>query len=551
MRKHFFLIALLLLTFVLFLVSSNALDPFIVRVIYFNAQGTEPVNHAKYDKIIKDMQDFFRTEMIRHNYGDKTFKIETDAAGDLVIHEVNGRHLGDHYTGGVFDVYYQKISKEIPFEINNTVNRKAQDDIYIVIIGGVEIVDDGNGSPWGGGWQFFEAVGGTGIVNENFEKLYPNHYLSIIGHEFGHALGWEHNKSQNALMGPLPFGDFGKLTNFETRLLNKHHLFNDIHILNAPPTITSELTSKAIGKEFVRFQVEAKGVANLYHCQVQKGQDYVGSDALEGKSDVIQIDVSRDTVQNGDALIFVIYDVNGNRIEKKFDNIQIPEPVFDDRNFKYLTIRHKHPDSLVPINNPLEWVGWENAGVFEKTPNGISQKLPPWYIHVPIFDKWKSWFYSTAKANIIYDISGGRYNQFGSYFYLPNPCQKGRTVELIAFADDIEIYHSGILRPPEAQNKQIVFAIPDGTKELVLQVTDAGDGIHCDHFALGEAKISFVENEPDPSDNEVGNGELEEVICPDCIPEQDNIPNVITVEEQLGINPKQKLTTIWATIKAR
>jgi hypothetical protein len=73
-------------------------EKFIVRVIYFEPKGEAPVNHAKYDKLIKGMQEWFRNEMIRHGYGNKTFKLETDGKGKMKIHTINGKHLGEHYT---------------------------------------------------------------------------------------------------------------------------------------------------------------------------------------------------------------------------------------------------------------------------------------------------------------------------------------------------------------------------------------------------------------------------------------------------------------------
>ena len=105
-----------------------------MRVIYFKPKGEAPVDHAKYDKLIKGMQEWFRNEMIRHGYGNKTFKLETDGKGDLKIHTINGKHPGEHYTEDLFNTYYQKMSKEIPFFINNTANRNEQDNIYIVIL---------------------------------------------------------------------------------------------------------------------------------------------------------------------------------------------------------------------------------------------------------------------------------------------------------------------------------------------------------------------------------------------------------------------------------
>ena len=551
----------LLLTLNIIPATGYAAEKFIVRVIYFKPQGAAPINHAKYDKIIKDMQEFFRTEMIRHNYGDKTFKIETDHRGDLIIHKVNGKHPGDHYKGGTFDVYYEKISKEIPFEINNTTNRKAQDDIYIVIIGGVEILwGDGIGHPWGNAWTFPNALGGTAIVNENFEKLYPDNYTSIIYHEFGHTFHLQHTNLTDSLMGFLPFGGPKYITDFEAQLLNETHFFNDDHILNASPQIVGDLQLKAIGENTVRFEVNVQGNADLYHCQISRDLDYVGSVRLKNREDLAKIDVPRRLLPDDQHTFDVlVIDVNGNKSIRKFSNLKIPEPELagvselagdGESKLKYLTIRDGHPDSLIPINNQQEWCGWENAGTFEKIPNGPSPKLPNWYIHVPKLDEWDSWFYSHAISRFVYDVSGGEYNRFDAHFYLPNPCNGNADVEVVCLADGVEIYRSEILRSPAAQNKHFQIDFPKDTKEFTIEITDAGDGIGCDHFVFGEAKILLLNDDANPDVNEIKDEDPDDVICEHCIPDTDIEINVVP-DEDLGINPEHKLTTKWATIKAR
>ena len=548
----FLLILLLILT-----TSSvySADDQFLVRVIYFQPKGVDPVNHEKYNEIIIDIREFFRNEMIRLGYGDKSFTLETDVNDDLIIHTVKGRHAGEHYTGEVFNAYYQKISKEIPFAINNTTNRKQQDNIYIIIVGGVEIVYDSPGSPWGAGWGFAgDATGGAAAINENFEKLYPDHLSSIIAHELAHAFGLYHNVFDDSLMGSLPFGGPSYITDFEARLLNKHHLLNDVHVLNTRPEIVGNLSSTAIGIDTVRFEIQVRGNANLYHCQVHEGQNYVGSDSLDGRNGVAQVDVPRSFIVNGDDLNFTIYDVNGNNARKRFDNIQLPDPILEnvienEGPFKYLTLRHKLPDSIVPINNQDEWCGWQNAGTFEKPPKGPSPNLPDWYIHVPKLDEWDSWIYSHAISRFVYDVSGGEYNRFDAHFYLPNPCDGDADVEVVCLVDGVEIYRSEILRAPAAQNKHLQIDFPKDTKRLTIQVTDAGDGIRCDHFAFGEARVLLVNADTKPDAN-VKNEEPDGVICEHCIPDTDiEIDGV--VEEDLGVDPKDKLTTIWATLKAR
>ena len=537
------LVFILLLALILTPATGHAADKFIARVIYFKSQEAPPVNHEKYDKIMRDMQDFFRKEMIRLGFGDKTFKYEKNNEGKLKIHSFTAKHPAEHYTGEVFLAWYEKIRNEIPHHLNNTTNRDEQNNIYIIIYGGIPIRGDGRGSPDGGGWTFSGgAVGGSCVVNENYDL--PNRYEGLIAHEFAHTFGLKHNNFNDSLMGTTPIG-FAYITDFEARLINKHHLVSDVHIFNKRPEIVDKITSKAIDRTTVRFEIQVRGDAELYHAQLSKGQDYIGSAALEGRDDIAEIDVPRHLLANGDNLELLVIDVNGNKSLHTFKNIQLPEHVIDkDSTFKFLTIRHRHPDSIVPTNNEIEWVGWENAGIFEKMPNGVAQKLLDWYKQVPKLNEYDSWFYSHAIARFEYDISAWEFNRFDSFFYLPNPC--GESVEVICLADDVEIYRSEVLRTPAAQNKHFQIDIPKDTKTFTIQVTDAGDGIKCDHFVFGEAKVLVTDDEPEPEPDDM----VDDILCENCVPDEEKELNV-TIEEDLGINSKNKLTTKWATIKAR
>lgn len=62
------------------------------------------------------------------------------------------------------------MSKEIPFFINNTTNRNEQDNIYIIILSGVDVIA-GVGSTWGRAWNFTGgSLGGTAMISENFTR---------------------------------------------------------------------------------------------------------------------------------------------------------------------------------------------------------------------------------------------------------------------------------------------------------------------------------------------------------------------------------------------
>ena len=518
------LVNIFLVFYLLFMViySTDAADNYIVRVIYFKPSDAKEVSHVTYNKIIKDIQEFFKSEMIRHGFGDKTFKIETNADGTLKIHTVKGRHSGDYYKGEVFTAYYDKVSKEIPFHINNTTNRAEQDNIYIVILGGVEVSE--HGMTWGGGWTFYKAIGGCAVISETARKLYPHHYTSLIAHEFTHAFGIKHNTDNKSLMGTLPYGGPSHILDFEARLLNKHHLFNDSHTLNTPPQITSDLTIRNIDAENISLEAQVRSGDDLYHCQVHTGQDYVGSDALHGRSDTIRVKVPRGLILNGRTLEgrdleFDVYDVNGNRGQKSFHNIQLPEPLLVDRdimpidtegtqqasnqsNIKYLVLTAENDNSIRAINRSWQW-GQHLQSTWEKPFGGTLPSKPEGFVHPSHqiadyhTDKWDTFFYSHANSLVIWNISELEYNTFDCYLYLPNPCGNIAAFEIRFLADHKEIYKIKEARVKD-QGKHITFHIPKNANLLFLEVFDLGDSA-CDHYLLANPHLRHVEVYSAPS----------------------------------------------------
>ena len=162
-----------------------------------------------------------------------------------------------------------------------------------------------------------------------------------------------------------------------------------------------------------------------------------------------------------------------------------------------VTLSHKHPNSLTPINSRTQWAGW--LGHFwEKTPDSKVSNQPPYYLNHPYTNLWDHWFYAHAKSKLVYDISDKDYTRFEGLFYIAHPC-KGllASMEVIGIADGIEIYNSGVIKAAvlkEENRHDISFQIPKGSKELIIRVTDAGDGT-CDHFVLGNTYL-FYNTEP-------------------------------------------------------
>ena len=67
-----------------------------VRLLYFfpSDRAARPERVATLRQLIKDAQEFYAEQMESHGFGKKTFTLETDAAGEPVVHRVAVRRIG-------------------------------------------------------------------------------------------------------------------------------------------------------------------------------------------------------------------------------------------------------------------------------------------------------------------------------------------------------------------------------------------------------------------------------------------------------------------------
>ena len=67
-----------------------------VRLVYFlpSDRAARPERVATLRQLIKDAQEFYAEQMESHGFGKKTLTLETDAAGEPVVHRVAVRRIG-------------------------------------------------------------------------------------------------------------------------------------------------------------------------------------------------------------------------------------------------------------------------------------------------------------------------------------------------------------------------------------------------------------------------------------------------------------------------
>ncbi len=76
-----------------------AIPPKKLQVVYFTPADREPVPRyaERLDAILEDIRTFYREEMQRQGFGPKTFNLDRDTGGKLIIHLVKGKETDDTY----------------------------------------------------------------------------------------------------------------------------------------------------------------------------------------------------------------------------------------------------------------------------------------------------------------------------------------------------------------------------------------------------------------------------------------------------------------------
>ena len=291
---------LTLLSLILLIPVAHAKLPFIVQAVYFKPVGAPPAPDT-IAQTLQDVQTFYRTEMERNGYGAKTFRLETDNTGQVIVHTVNGRHATAHYRATT----YTSIKAELPqkFIEGNTIS--------IIIAGGVQLIDN---RVWGTGFPIYGwACGGAAIIaakNRNFG-------VPLIAHELGHAFGLYHNIiGDPSLMGRGRGApqDVNEFNDYETRWLDKHHYFNDVHEIAHIPKVVHTHRFREIQQDILRFRFDIESLGELHQAQVYRVSDVaiVGWTRLTGHHDTAEFLVRRDKLTNQQQIGIQMMDTHGN-----------------------------------------------------------------------------------------------------------------------------------------------------------------------------------------------------------------------------------------------
>ena len=154
-------------------------EPRTVRMIYFLPKG-RPYDAALVDTMktmMRRMQTFFAERMEGHGHGDIRIRFEADAAGEPLVHRVNGKRSTSYYNDlNTVDKVLDEIDPVFDLEAN----------VYYITI------DNGNAFIYSGD-SLVRGVGNRWTKNGGFGMVSGGANFFVAAHELGHAFGLSHD----------------------------------------------------------------------------------------------------------------------------------------------------------------------------------------------------------------------------------------------------------------------------------------------------------------------------------------------------------------------
>ena len=259
------------------LADLNVGEPRTVRMIYF-LPNDWPYRANVVDSmktVIKQSQTFYRDQMQAHGYGNWTFRVETGAEGEPMVHRVDGQRAFSHYDNTLGNAVIAELEQAFDLDAN----------IYFIVLG-TNALRQGDGNPAGGVGGRRTKNGGDLVVPDRFDFF-------TVAHEMGHSFGLPHDFRDNRYIMSYGFDQHGVLSACAADFLAAHPYFNPGVPIEAGPPPAMELTSPLTypdDAKSVSVQLEASDSDGLHQAilfSLMFGREVKACNALAGEEEAV------------------------------------------------------------------------------------------------------------------------------------------------------------------------------------------------------------------------------------------------------------------------
>ena len=314
-------LTLLTLAMFAFVPNSFAQDTspeYMVRVIYFHPNDREPQSDIDtvLDGLMKQVQQFYADEMERHEFGRKTFSLETDENNKLIVHRVKGKFDNMHYYDA--SSHIEEADREISEQYD-----KSKNIIYLIWVDRYDPLI--YNSQVGGNADRNSFRGTARIGATNFERAPGHLYIeawATIAHELGHTFGLPHDfRDHHYIMSYSDTVLRNQLSYCAAEWLDVHRYFNTTqnssdHVPNIEmlePSFVSSPNTICLSFEInhsVRLH-QAQLLADSINPRKEQGPVLFDCKSLNGNSNIIEFETTELASRN-ESIILRVIDVHGN-----------------------------------------------------------------------------------------------------------------------------------------------------------------------------------------------------------------------------------------------